>query len=281
MSQSSQNRSLIIAGNWKMNFGPRETEAFFEELSGRWKEFVSSDTDQLLQTSALRVLIFAPSLSLEKARMCTQNSLPVPVFIGAQNAHWESKGAFTGEISAEMLQQLGIHHVLIGHSERRQYFGETDETVGKRTHSLLKQGLHVMTCIGETQEERESGKTEEVLAQQLRGFLTPETAPYLNGTLTLAYEPVWAIGTGLTATPEQAEETHQFIRKHLWDEYGIEASGRTPILYGGSMKPENAPQLLSQPNVDGGLIGGASLKAESFLQLIEAAGAHLQAQPSK
>ncbi|OFZ72685.1 MAG: triose-phosphate isomerase, partial [Bdellovibrionales bacterium RIFOXYD1_FULL_44_7] len=188
---------------------------------------------------------------------------------------WEKAGAFTGELSGPMLKEIGLDLVLVGHSERRQYFGETDETVRKRSESLLDQGLNVILCIGETKTERESGQTQAILQKQLKGAF-PENGKgatrFLDGRLVIAYEPVWAIGTGLTATPQQAEEAHQIIRKYLWDNFGLEASGKTPILYGGSVTPDNAKTLLACPNIDGALVGGASLKPDNFLALIEAGG---------
>lgn len=181
------------------------------------------------------------------------------------------KGAFTGEVSGPMLQEIGISTVLVGHSERRQYFGETDESVRKRSESLLAQGFKVILCIGETRTEREQNQTQEILKRQLQGAL-PEAgkgaASYLNGQLVLAYEPVWAIGTGLTATPAQAEEAHQFIRELMIQRFGAEAAQKTPILYGGSVTPENVDSLLACPNVDGALVGGASLKPDGFLRLL-------------
>jgi triosephosphate isomerase len=200
--------------------------------------------------------------------------MPFPVSIAAQNAHWERKGAYTGEISGPMLQELGVHWVLLGHSERRQYFGETNASVRKRADSLLQQGFHILFCIGETRKERESGLTETILAQQLTEAI-PESnqgiANFLDGRVVFAYEPIWAIGTGLTATPQQAEEAQRFIRQLLYNHFGEKASTQTPILYGGSVIPENIQSLLSCPNVDGALVGGASLKAEHFLSLLKSA----------
>jgi len=250
-------RGILIAGNWKMNLGPKDTEKYFGDLKALWGP----------PSGNVRACLIPPALSLQAA---LQASRGMPVSIAAQNAHWEKSGAFTGELSGPMLQEAGIKTVLIGHSERRQYFGETNETARKRSQSLLEQGFQVILCIGETRAERESGKTQAVLTEQLRGSL-PEVG-YLDGRLVLAYEPVWAIGTGLTATPAQAEEAHQMIRKFLWDQHGMEASGRTPILYGGSVTPENVDSLLSCPNIDGALVGGASLKPDSFVKLLESGG---------
>ena len=245
-------RGVFIAGNWKMNHGPRETELFFKEL----KSLLS-----LSWSEHLRACICPPFVSLEAALRAAHGTL---VSVGAQNAHWEKKGAFTGETSGTMLHELGISTVLVGHSERRQFFGETDETASKRTESLLEQGFCVVLCIGETKEQRQSGQTKAVLIKQLGAV------KFLDGRLVIAYEPVWAIGTGLTATPEQAEEAHQIIRRDLWDRFGMEAAGKTSILYGGSVTPENIRSLLACPNIDGALVGGASLKAEGFAAMLQA-----------
>lgn len=254
-------RGVLIAGNWKMNHGPKETAQFFSEL-GRVP---------LAKNAGLRACILPPAVSLAAA-LDGARTASFPIEVGAQSAHWEKKGAFTGELSGPLLQEIGVHTVLVGHSERRQYFGETDETARKRSESLAEQGFTVVLCIGETRPEREQGRTEEVLIRQLHGAIvsgaSARLVPFLDGRLVIAYEPVWAIGTGLTATPAQAEEAHQIIRKDLWDRFGMEAAGRTSILYGGSVTPENIDSLLSCPNVDGGLVGGASLKAESFLALL-------------
>lgn len=251
-------RGILIAGNWKMNQGPRETEQFFSQL----KQMIRPD---LFQKDLLKACVIPPAVSLEKAK----KEAPSYVQIGAQNAHWEKKGAFTGELSGPLLQELGISWVLAGHSERRQYFGETDSTVRKRAESLLGQGFRVILCIGETRSERESGKTEEVLDRQLSETV-PNLNSYLDGRVILAYEPVWAIGTGLTATPEQAEQVHHWIRNFLHQKTGLKTAEQTPVLYGGSVTPENIDSLLKCPNVDGALVGGASLKAESFYALLEA-----------
>ena len=190
------------------------------------------------------------------------------VKVGAQNIHWADNGAFTGEISGAMLKEIGVEYVIIGHSERRQYFGETDETVNKRIKAALKYELKPIVCIGETLAEREGGKTNDVLAVQLKGGLADLTAADM-ANITIAYEPVWAIGTGKTATPEMAQETHAFIRKTLADMFGAEVAENTVVQYGGSMKAENAAALTAQKDIDGGLIGGAALKADSFTALIE------------
>lgn len=259
-------RGLLIAGNWKMNHGPREAEAFLNALADSLKS-------RLPLPSGLSLSLCPPAVSLAPA-VSAAARLRLPIRVLAQNAHWEQKGAFTGELSGPLVKETGAQGSLVGHSERRQFFGETDETVRKRTESLLGQGLQVILCVGETRAEREAGSTRQVLLRQLSAVLTTPgqgAAAFLDGRLVIAYEPVWAIGTGLTATPAQAEEAHQIIRKDLWDRFGMDAAGRTPLLYGGSVTPENVRELLGCANVDGALVGGASLKPESYLALIEGA----------
>ncbi len=266
-----KSRGILIAGNWKMNHGPKETEQFFLDLEKEVSSTAHSDLSSFFKKKTLRAWIFPPDLSLVKADSL-KSKLPFPLTIGAQNAHWEKKGAFTGEISGPLLQEIGIQTVLIGHSERRHYFGETNETVRLRTESLLNQGFQVIMCIGETQAEREAGQTREILTRQIKEAIPNSKAGishFLNGKLILAYEPVWAIGTGLTATPDQVEEAHQEIRNLLRERNGEDAAQLTPILYGGSVTPENADSLLSCENVDGALIGGASLKASSYFALLQ------------
>lgn len=261
-------RGVLIAGNWKMNLGPKGTKEFAASVTSNWKMGLSEKTRAAISNGRLLAHLFPPFISLESAK---QGLIGTPVTVGAQNVHFEEKGAFTGEISGPMLKELGIEWTLVGHSERREYFGETDETVKKRAESHLRQGFRVVLCFGETRSEREDGRTTSILERQLSRGLPTEW----NERLTLAYEPVWAIGTGLTATPEQAEEAHAFTRNFLIDQYGREAAAKTKVLYGGSMTPENVRGLLTQPNVDGGLVGGASLKPESFLSLLEGAGSLL------
>jgi triosephosphate isomerase len=193
-----------------------------------------------------------------------------PIAVGAQNVHWEESGAFTGEISAAMLKEIPVEYVIVGHSERRQYFGETDETVAKRVKAALAKTITPIVCIGETLEQRDAGETNDVVKRQ--------TAVALNGLsaeqaakLVLAYEPVWAIGTGRTATPEQAQEVHAFLRTQLAAMFGDDVAETVRILYGGSMKPKNAAELLDQADIDGGLIGGASLVADDFLGIVTSA----------
>jgi triosephosphate isomerase (TIM) len=266
VASTGKPRGVLIAGNWKMNHGPRETEAFFAGLAPA----LPADAQQALRAGGLRACVCPPAVSLEAAVRASGRS-PFPVAVASQNTHWEAQGAFTGELSAPMLEELGVKATLVGHSERRQLFGETDETARKRTQALLGRGFHVVLCVGETRAEREQGATEKVVARQLEAALGWEgAAAYLDGRLTVAYEPVWAIGTGLTATPAQAEEAHQFLRKLLWDRFGMQAAGRTSILYGGSVTPENVASILAGPNVDGALVGGASLKPAGFAALLSA-----------
>jgi triosephosphate isomerase len=229
---------MLIAGNWKMYKGPAETAEFC--LGLREQELDGVD-----------VVVCPPFVSLAVA---VQLLAGTEIAVAAQNVHWEREGAYTGEVSAEMLRELGVYGTIVGHSERRQYFGETDETVAKRVHAALQTGLFVIACIGETEEERERNETEDVLRRQL-SVLEPDD------NLVLAYEPVWAIGTGKTATPELVQEAHAFIKSQL----------DAPVLYGGSVKPENAAELLEQGHVDGALVGGASLDLESFTAICLAA----------
>lgn len=262
-------RGILIAGNWKMNLGPKGTKDFAGALRAAWKISLSEKTRAAISNGKLGAHVFPPFLSLETAKKEFANT---PVSVGAQNVHFEEKGAFTGEISGPMLKEVGLEWTLVGHSERRQYFGETDETAKKRTVSHLRQGFKVIFCFGETRSEREDGRTNSVLETQLSRGLPEKLSAEEVEHLVLAYEPVWAIGTGLTATPEQAEEAHEYARNFLIDRYGREVASKLKILYGGSVTPENIRGLLSQPNVDGGLVGGASLKPENFLSLLEGAG---------
>lgn len=262
-------RGVLIAGNWKMNHGLTATRSFFEEIS---KHKLSAGALAGLSAGTLRAWAFPPVVSLQEA-LSGARKAGFGFSIGAQNVHWEKSGAFTGEVSGPMMSEIGITRALTGHSERRQYFGETNETAKKRSLSLLEQSFQVVLCVGETRKEREENRTFSVLKEQLTVGLDlaeRKMTPFMDGRLIIAYEPVWAIGTGLTATPEQAEEAQQMIRKFIWDSFGIEAAGRTPILYGGSVTPENADSLLKQPNIDGALVGGASLKPASFATLLEA-----------
>jgi triosephosphate isomerase len=231
---------MLIAGNWKMHKGPEETARFCRELR-----------DQLEWVDGVDVAVCPPFPSLSAA---VQSLAGTDVAVAAQNVHWEVEGAFTGEVSAPMLFELGVYGAIVGHSERRQLFGETDEGVARRTAAGLEAGLWIIACVGETEAEREAGETEEVLRRQVSVLKAHEQ-------LVVAYEPVWAIGTGKTATPDQAQEAHAFIRSLI----------DVPVLYGGSVKPENAAELLAQPDVGGALVGGASLDVQSFTAICKAA----------
>lgn len=249
-------RRYVIAGNWKMNFTPSEATAFINEI----KPLVEGKNN-------CDIIFCAPFVTIASAMEAAKGS---NIKIGAQNVHFEEKGAFTGEISAKMLKEIGVEYVIIGHSERRQYFGETDHTVNLRTKAALAAGLKVILCLGEVKEERLAGITDEVVGMQTKLDLAGISAEELKNVI-IAYEPVWAIGTGLTATPEQADETCGVIRDVVAQLYGREVAEELIIQYGGSMNDKNAAELLSKVNVDGGLIGGASLVAEKFNAIVDAA----------
>ncbi len=246
-------RKPIIAGNWKMN--KTSTEA--RELAGRLIPLVSEVRD--------REIVLAPPFTSIPAVAETVKGTNMA--LAAQNLFWEDKGAFTGEISAEMLLDLGCKYVIIGHSERRQFFGETDETVNKKVRQALNKGLLPIVCVGELLKEREAGKANEVIDRQVTGALKGVNAAEMQ-KLVIAYEPVWAIGTGKTATPEQANEIHSFIRKKVEVLYGRIVADSLRIQYGGSVTPENVSKLMAMPDIDGALVGGASLKPESFAALV-------------
>ena len=249
-------RRTVIAGNWKMNFTPAEATAFINEIKPMIEGKDNCD-----------VIFCAPFVTITAAQEAAKGS---KIVIGAENVHFEAKGAYTGEISTGMLQAIGVNTVLVGHSERRQYFGETDETVNLRTKAALAAGMRVILCMGEVKEQRLAGITNEICAMQIKLDLAGVSAEDMKNVI-IAYEPVWAIGTGLTATPEQAEETCGVIRKVLVELYGEEVAEATTIQYGGSMNDANAAELLAKPNVDGGLIGGASLVAKKFTAIVDAA----------
>ena len=248
-------RKAVIAGNWKMNKNRKEAKALIEELK------------PLVADAKCDVVICVPYTNLETALSLTENS---NVKVGAENCHWAESGAFTGEISAAMLAEMGVEYVIIGHSERRQYFGETDITVNKRVHAALNAGLKVILCVGELLEQREQGITEEIVSMQTKIDLAGVTAEELKNII-IAYEPVWAIGTGKTATSDQADEVNGYIRSVVAKLYGEAAAEALTIQYGGSMNSKNADELLSKVHVDGGLIGGASLKAPDFAAIVSAA----------
>lgn len=265
MAFPSTRQRIRICGNWKMNHGPMETTRFLTEMNPLWKRPEESGETG----SASRVYLYVPATNFQAA-ISGQGSLPI--HFGAQNAHGQESGAFTGEISGKMLRQVGIQSVLVGHSERRQHFGETDENVRLRTEGLLAQGFQVLVCIGETAAQREQGMTAQVLDRQLRPLfpaITGQTVRGIGAELTVAYEPVWAIGTGVTATLEQIQETHGTIRKIIAARYGDARAEKLPLLYGGSVIPDNAKSILEIPDVDGVLVGGASLRAAGFYALIE------------
>ena len=234
---------MLIAGNWKMYKTPSETV-----------EFCSALAERLDGIDGVDVAVCPPYTSLAAAVRTLSGT---EIAIAAQNVHWAEEGAYTGEISAAMLRELGVYGAIVGHSERRQYFGETDETVARRAVAARAAGLEVIACVGESQEERESGQTELVLKLQVEAV--KDALP--DGDVVLAYEPVWAIGTGKTATPELVGEAHAFIKSML----------QVPVLYGGSVKADNAAELLALPDVDGALVGGASLQVDSFVSICQSA----------
>jgi triosephosphate isomerase len=238
-------RRPFVAGNWKMHKTASDTGGFVRDLAGRLPD-------------AVDVAVCVPYTSLAAA---VDAAAGTALRVYAQNMHQAAQGAFTGEISAAMLTDLGVHGVLLGHSERRQYFNETDQALAEKLAAAGQAGLEVIVAVGESEQQRESGQTEQVLERQI----TVAGAPGYEGDLTIAYEPVWAIGTGRTATPEMAQDAHRFIRSLL------PRGDRLRIQYGGSMKPDNAAELLRQPDIDGGLIGGASLELDAFLAIVAAA----------
>ena len=249
-------RKTVIAGNWKMNMTASETKKFAEEMKKLMPRAKWCDT-----------LICVPACNLSVASKAFKD---LRISVGAENVYFEEKGAYTGEISAPMLKEMGVEYVIIGHSERRTYFGETDVTVNKRTLAALSEGLIPIVCVGEYLEQREQGITEELVAMQTKIALQGVTAEQMEKVI-IAYEPVWAIGTGNTATSEQANEVNACIRATIAKLYGKEVADKVTIQYGGSMNAKNAEELLSQPDVDGGLIGGASLKAADFGVIVKAA----------
>ena len=248
-------RKYVIAGNWKMNNTPAEAAALIQEMK------------PLVKDAACDVVLCVPFVDITAAVEAAKGS---NIKIGAENIHWAESGAFTGEISGKMLKAAGAEYVVIGHSERRQYFGETDQTVNLRTLAALEGGLKPIVCVGETLEQRELGYTETLLKFQTKMALTNVKAEALKDVV-IAYEPVWAIGTGVTATADQADEGNGFCRAAIAEAYGAEVAETVTIQYGGSMNAKNADELVAKVNVDGGLIGGASLKAEDFSVIVKAA----------
>jgi triosephosphate isomerase len=252
---NKQLRKAVIAGNWKMNKTPSQAKTLLGEIA------------PLVKDADCEVIACVPYVDLCTAIEAVKGT---NIKIGAENCHWAESGAFTGEISTGMLTELGVEYVVLGHSERRQYFGETDETVNKRTKAALAAGLKPIVCVGELLWERECNITEEVIARQIKLDLFDVSAEDVKKTI-IAYEPVWAIGTGKTATAEQAEEVCAFIRATLAKLYGQETADAVTIQYGGSMNEKNCDELVAKENVDGGLIGGASLVAEKFAAIVKAA----------
>lgn len=249
-------RRYVIAGNWKMNMTPSAARKFVTELA-----------PMVEGKDACDIVLCVPYVDIAVAAEAAKGT---NIRIGAENVHFEKSGAYTGEISAEMLLEAGAEYVIVGHSERRQYFGETDETVNLRTRAALAAGLKVILCLGEVKEQRLAGITDEVVAMQTKLDLAGISEEELKNVI-IAYEPVWAIGTGLTATPEEADETCGVIRKTIAKLYSDKAADEIIIQYGGSMNDGNAAELLAKANVDGGLIGGASLKTDKFTAIVDAA----------
>ena len=246
-------RKKVISGNWKMNMLPNEAIDFITEFA------------PLVKDTKHEVILCVPYTDLFYALLHAQGT---NIKIGAQNMHWEEKGAYTGEISAQMLKSIGVEYVIIGHSERRQYFAETDETVNKKIKSALANNLKPIVCVGETLEQREQGVTEKIITTQVEKALEGISAESL-AQIIIAYEPIWAIGTGKTATKEDANDTIKQIRKKIAEIYGQNEAERVIIQYGGSVKSSNAKELFEMSDIDGGLVGGASLKAEEFSKIVK------------
>ena len=245
-------RKKVIAGNWKMNMLPDATISCVDELA------------KLVKDTENEVILCVPYTDLFYAILTAQNT---NIKIGAQNMHWEENGAYTGEVSGPMLKAIGVEYVIIGHSERRQYFAETDETVNKKLKSAFKYGLKPIVCVGETLEEREAGKAEEIITSQTEKALSGLTEEQVENTI-IAYEPIWAIGTGKTATSEDANNAIKSIRNKISNIYGQMVAKRVIIQYGGSVKASNAKELFTMSDIDGGLVGGASLKTEEFAKIV-------------
>ncbi|MBI5415688.1 MAG: triose-phosphate isomerase [Candidatus Omnitrophica bacterium] len=247
-------RRPVIAGNWKLNNTTKQAAELVTLLK--------RDLGDVTEVDIVVCPVFT-ALSVMADILMESN-----IAIGAQNLYWEDSGAFTGEVSAPLLKEIGVQYVIIGHSERRQYFGETNQTVNKKIRAALTHGLIPIVCVGEVLEERESNKTFDVIQSQCKDSLAGLGAEEMK-KIIIAYEPVWAIGTGRTATPAQAQEVHHFIRELLFKGWGEEVAQTLRIQYGGSVKPENIAELMAQPDIDGALVGGASLKAEAFVQVVK------------
>jgi triosephosphate isomerase len=246
-------RKPLMAANWKMYKTPAETTAFFD----KFKPLVG-------KSEHCEIVVCPPYVDLAAAVAAAEGS---SIAVGAQNLFWAKEGAYTGEISAAMIKATGAQWVIIGHSERRQYFGETEDTVLRKTRSALENGLKPIVCVGETIDQRDSGATENVLASQFGGGIAALT-PDEFAQIVIAYEPVWAIGTGRTATPDMAADAHRFVRAQAGNRFGADAARDLRILYGGSVKPDNVKGLMAQPEIDGALVGGASLDAVSFASIV-------------
>jgi triosephosphate isomerase (TIM) len=253
---SNGQRRMFIAGNWKMNKTVGEALTLVRDLRG----MVSMVRDRV------EIAVAPPASALHPVGKALDDS---NIVLAGQNCHWEVSGAFTGEVSAPMLKEVGCSYVIVGHSERRQFFGETDETVNKRIQAVVKAGMKPIACVGETLAEREAGRTLEVVTRQVKGGLAGFSAAEV-AQFVVAYEPVWAIGTGRNATADQAQEVHAHIRETLTTLVGREAAEQVRIQYGGSVKPDNAAEILGKPDVDGALVGGASLKAADFAAIVKA-----------
>lgn len=253
-----KHRRMVIGGNWKMYKTPSEAVATAKVLKMK-----------LINVRDVDVIVCPPFIDIVPVRDILKDS---HIRVGGQNLHWEREGAFTGEISAQMLKDAGCEYVIVGHSERRHIFGESDQAINRKLRRALESGLRPIFCIGETLDERKAGQTEKVLARQVRNGLVEVNLSRADD-LVVAYEPVWAIGTGENATPEQAQEAHRFVRQLLEELFGRETAATMRIQYGGSVKPANAAELMQQEDVDGALVGGASLDPESFAAIVKAAEA--------
>lgn len=247
-------RTPIIAGNWKLN----KTISEAVELTSELKDLVAEYED-------IEIVVAPPFTALDAVGKVIKDS---NIALSAQDVYWEESGAFTGEVSVPMLQDVGCKYIIVGHSERRQFFNETNDSVNHKVRAVLSHGLHPIICVGEQLDDREAGRTEAIIKNHVTGGVANLSADALLSCV-IAYEPVWAIGTDKTATPEQAQEVHNYIRNLLKEAYSDEIASQVRIQYGGSVKPENTSELMSQPDVDGALVGGASLQAESFAQIVK------------
>lgn len=261
-------RRKFMAGNWKMYNGPAATREFFAEILSALSATKEKEIVDNINSGNIEIAIFPPSISLEAAVTAKRG---IPISVGGQNVHWEKQGAFTGEISVPMLKEVGCAYVIIGHSERRHIFHETDESLHQKLLAATAGGLVAVFCVGELLKDRENGDTFDVVRRQLLAGLKSMDASTVKDKIIVAYEPVWAIGTGKTARDEDAQEVCAFIRKVISDTFGEGVADKVLILYGGSVKPENTAGIMSQQDIDGVLVGGASLKPESFLAIVKAA----------